>query len=235
MTRTSRQETPRRPRTLAVIALALLVPAPTLAVYLALDTLPGPVGRALFLACKLWIVALPAAWHLLVDHGRPSWSPANRGGLGTGIGLGVASAAAIGLVYALLRGTIDPAPLAAVAERMALASPAAFVAGAAGWVVVNSLLEEYVWRWFVLTRLERLVPAPVAIVGSAAAFTLHHVVALRAYLPWGLVALAAAGVFLGGAGWAWCYRRFRSVWPGWIAHALADVAVFAVGWDLLFG
>jgi hypothetical protein len=47
--------------------------------------------------------------------------------------------------------------------------------------------------------------------------------------------VASTGVFIGGVIWAWLYSRYRSIWPGWISHVLADIAVFGVGWWLLFG
>lgn len=231
MTRTG----PQLGRLRAVLALLLLVPVPSLAVALALVEQPGPAGRVLFVAAKLWILLLPVGWHLLVDRGRASWSPPRRGGLAVGAGLGVASAAAIALAFWLLEDRIDPTALGATAELLGISTPPLYLAGAAYWVLVNSVLEEYVWRWFVYVQLERLLAPAAAVAGSALAFTVHHVVALQVYLPWGLALLASAGVMIGGASWSWCYRRYRSVWPGWIAHAIADVAVFAVGWQLIFG
>lgn len=219
----------------AVLALLLLAPVPSLAVALALVEQPGPAGRVLFVAAKLWILLLPLGWHVLVDGGRPGWSPPRRGGLPMGAALGVASAAAIAAAFWLLEERVDPSALGATAELMGISTPPRYLAGAAYWVLVNSVLEEYVWRWFVYVQLERLVPPATAVLGSALAFTAHHVVALQVYLPWGLALLASGGVLIGGATWSWCYLRYRSVWPGWVAHAIADVAVFAVGWRLIFG
>jgi membrane protease YdiL (CAAX protease family) len=42
-------------------------------------------------------------------------------------------------------------------------------------------------------------------------------------------------VFTGGAIWSWLYVRYRSIWPGYLSHAIVDVAVFAVGWWIIFG
>ena len=112
--------------------------------------------------------------------------------------------------------------------------PAMYLAFAAYLTLVNSLLEEYVWRWFVQSRCALLM-RPTAAIGSAALFfTLHHVIALRAYLGWGATLAASLGVFVGGALWGWMYQRYRSVWPGFISHALVDAAIFTVGWSLLF-
>ena len=118
---------------------------------------------------------------------------------------------------------------------MGLATPAAYLSGAASWTLVNSLMEEYVYRWFVLAQCEKLMTRWPAIFMSAAVFTAHHVIAVSQYLEPGFAFLASAGVFVGGAVWSWLYFRYRSIWPGWVSHVLADVAVFAVGWVLLFG
>ena len=43
------------------------------------------------------------------------------------------------------------------------------------------------------------------------------------------------GVMIGGLVWSWMYMRYRSIWPGWVSHAIVDVAVFGVGAWVLFG
>jgi uncharacterized protein len=45
--------------------------------------------------------------------------------------------------------------------------------------------------------------------------------------------LGSLGVFAGGAVWSHLYLRTRSIWPGYLSHALADVAVFAVGAQII--
>jgi len=218
----------------AWLALALLVPAPSLGVLAGMYLAPGITSRVLFLICKAWVLLLPALWWLLVEKQRPSWSPLRRGGLLIGATSGVAIAAAILTTFFVVRPWISPGPLLEAAHGMALDSPTAYLWAAAGWIGVNSLLEEYVYRWFILTRCEVLMPPAAAVAASALIFTLHHVLALRVYLGPGLTALASLGVFLGGATWSWCYARYRSIWPGWLSHILADAAVFWIGWRLLF-
>jgi membrane protease YdiL (CAAX protease family) len=130
---------------------------------------------------------------------------------------------------------MDLGPLREAVDEMGLGTSSTYLAAAAGWTLVNSLMEEYVYRWFVLTQSERLLSPTGAILASAAVFTLHHVIAVSQYLEPILSILASAGVFFGGVIWAWLYVRYRSIWPGWISHVLADVAVFGIGWWLLFG
>jgi hypothetical protein len=219
----------------ALLALALLAPVPSLGIWAAMVAAPGPVGHGVFLGAKLWLLVFPAAWYLLVEMGRPSWSPPRRGGMATGVLSGVILAAAIVLGAWLVDARhMDLAPLHAAVREMNLASPAAYLAGAAAWTLVNSLIEEYVYRWFVLRQCEALLPPAMAVIASAAVFTIHHVIALNQYLEPSFTALASAGVFVGGIVWAALYYRYRSIWPGWISHVLADIAVFGLGGWLLF-
>ena len=220
----------------ALLALALLAPVPSLGIWAAMVAAPGPLGHGVFLVAKLWLLVFPAAWYLLVEKGKPSWSPPRRGGMATGVLSGVILAAAI-VLGAWLVGArhMDLAPLHAAVREMNLASPAAYLAGAAAWTLVNSLIEEYVYRWFVLRQCEALLPPAVAVIASAAIFTIHHVIALNQYLEPSFTALASAGVFVGGIVWDALYYRYRSIWPGWISHVLADIAVFGLGGWLLFG
>jgi len=196
---------------------------------------PGPVGQTVYTVCKIFILLFPAIWYLTVEHGRPSWSPPRAGGMWTGAASGAAVGAVIlGAWWTFARDHIDPELVRNAARGMKLLSPPSYVLAAAGWTLVNSLVEEYVYRWFVVRQLRRLAGDLPAILGSAAIFTAHHVVAVSVYLGPALTVLASAGVFVGGALWAWLYLRYRSIWPAWISHVLADAAIFVVGWFLLF-
>lgn len=220
----------RRP----LLALLVLAPVPTIGVTAAMILWPGPLGQGVFLAAKVWLVALPVMWHLLVDRNRPSASPSDARSLLLGLGVGVAMAAVILIAYALI-GTraVDPAELRREIADMGLAAPTAYLGAALAWSLANSLMEEVVYRWFLFTRAAALMPTRLAVWLSAALFTVHHVVALSTYLSPGLTALASLGVFVAGAAWSELYRRTGSIWPAWLAHVLADLAIFACGWMLL--
>ena len=66
-------------------------------------------------------------------------------------------------------------------------------------------------------------------------FTAHHVVSLRAHAGWDVTALGSTGCFLGGLIWSWLYLRYRSIWPCYISHIFADVAIYIIGWVIIFG
>lgn len=224
----------------AVVALSLLVPAPTIGVIMAMmlpATQGTAFGKAVYAVSKVWIVLLPLIWTLWVDRSRLHVTkPWASRGLGVGALLGVAIAAAIVGTYALLGNhLINVDQMRVAAMKNGIGTPANYLALVVGLALVNSLVEEYVWRWFVFGQCERLTNGFVAVLISAAFFTLHHFFALIAQAPLGVTLLACLGVFIGGCAWSWCYLKFRSIWPGWVSHILVDLAVFGVGYMVLFG
>ncbi len=220
----------------ALLALALLVPAPSIGVLAAMWFLPGAVGQAIYGFCKLWLVGFPLVWWLAVDRGRIGWSPLRQGGLGTGALTGLAIAAAIAGGYALFGDRlIDPELMREVVGDVGLLDRSTYLGFALYLTVVNSLLEEYVWRWFVYRKSEVLMGPAVGALATAVFFSTHHALALYPQFGWGLTLLGSAGTFVGSLVWSWCYRRYGSLWPAYVSHVLADVAVFGVGWVVLFG
>ena len=225
----------------AWLALLLLVPAPSIGAALAMSveaTRGTLLGQGAYACSKLWLVALPAVWWVWIDGERPSFSPARKGGFGVAIALGLLLSAVIYAAYLLLAPLlVDPAQVRASALRVGIGTPARFLLFALYLTAVNSLLEEYVWRWFVLRKCEELLPGtsgwvPVSL--SAFFFTLHHVIALSAQFPAAATALASLGVFVAGLTWSWCYHRYRSIWPGYVSHLIADFTLLWIGWRLIF-
>jgi membrane protease YdiL (CAAX protease family) len=221
----------------AGLALLLLVPAPSIGVLAAMwGFLPGEIGRAIYVAMKLWALLLPALWWLAVERGKPSWSPPRRGGLGTGLGLGIAMGVAVLAAYLIFgEAWIDELRFREAAAERGMGTRERYMLLAIYLITINSALEEYVWRWFVLSQCEVFLPGRAAVLLAALLFTIHHLLALRAQVPWNATLLACLGVFAGGAVWSWCYLRYRSIWPGYVSHAIVDISVLAAGWDLLFG
>lgn len=220
----------------ALAALWVVVPAPSIGAAAAFFWAVGPVGKALFAAAKVVLYVTPLLWRRYIDRRPLTWSPMRKGGLRAGFGLGLLIAAAILGVYAVwLRGAIDPAPLRHIAAQVGFDTKSGFLLVGLWIVGVNAVLEEYAFRWFVYTRCTSLMPKTPAMLLAAAIFTAHHVIVLSAYFEWSFVVLGSAGVFTGGLLYTWCYRRYASIWPGFVSHALTDVAVLTIGWDLLFG
>jgi membrane protease YdiL (CAAX protease family) len=129
---------------------------------------------------------------------------------------------------------IDTGHFRKLLEEVGIADVRVYIVTAVYWIVINSLLEEYVWRWFVVNQCRRLSGFWTAVMLSAAMFTLHHIIAMKVYFGWVLVCLAGAGIFAAAALWSWIYAKYRSIWPGYVSHAIVDAALFAIGYWLLF-
>lgn len=158
--------------------------------------------------------------------------------LGIGFGLAVG-----GLMLLGYYGWLKPAgwfdqPAEAVAAKVrsiGIDAPLAFAAVGVFYSLIHSGLEEYYWRWFVFGRACRGLALPLAIGLSSVGFAAHHVLVLAHYFGYAspLTWLATLSIVIGGACWAWLYRRSGSLLPVWLSHAVVDAAIFVIGWDLM--
>ncbi|MBD2102417.1 CPBP family intramembrane glutamic endopeptidase [Leptolyngbya sp. FACHB-261] len=223
---------PRKPQ--AWLALLLFVPVTSIGTFVNLHLAPGAIGWTVFGLGQIWVLVLPLLWLLWVEQGKPRVQLSGRG-IGFGILSGLLIFGAILAAYWLI-GThwLDPAEIQAKVQQIGRLNPSTYLLSSIYWSLFNSLAEEYSWRWFVYRQFEALLPRTPAIVLSALAFTLHHIIGLAAYAEWRVVLLGSVGVFIGGALWSWSYQAYRSIWPSYISHSLADIALAIVGWQLLF-
>jgi membrane protease YdiL (CAAX protease family) len=129
---------------------------------------------------------------------------------------------------------LDVASMREIAARNDLLNPTKYWALAAYLILVNSLLEEYVWRWFVFRCAATKLSARWATIFAGACFTIHHFIALNSQTTILAAGLASLGVLAGGLTWSVLYARYGSIWPGYVSHILADISVFIVGYHILF-
>ncbi|WP_372845786.1 CPBP family intramembrane glutamic endopeptidase [Pontiella sp.] len=221
----------------AIASLLLLIPAPSVGVLFGMILFPGtPIGKGLFLFTKIWLLAMPALWFFLVEKGLPTPGKTGRGGYAVGLTSGLLiSVFVVGAALLLGKSLIDGDFFKEMMHEVGLDSKKRYIGAAVYWVVVNSVLEEYVWRWFVVRQFEQVLGRIGGIVASAFCFTLHHYLVMQVYFSTTVAALCALFVFLGGVWWSWMYVRYKTIWPGWLSHALVDLAVFGTGYGLIFG
>lgn len=224
-------------RSKTLLALILLIPAQSIATILFYWNFDSASGKISVLLLRLWIVLLPALWLKFIDREKWSWSPARLGGFRMGMTLGIAISVIILGAFATAShfNLIHSDKLAGAAARTGLNHLNAFIIGTIYWTTFNSLTEEYIWRWFVFRKFEVLIGGRLAVIASALAFTLHHIIVLAAQFTWPVIVLGSSGVFVGGAVWSWLYLRYRSIWPGYVSHAIVDATIFAIGYYLIFG
>jgi membrane protease YdiL (CAAX protease family) len=221
----------------ALISLLLLVPAPSVGVLFGMILFPGSaVGQGLFLFTKIWLLAMPALWFFFIEKGLPTPGKTNRGGYAVGLISGlVISTFVVGAALFLGKSLIDGGFFKQMMNEVGLDNKKLYLGAAVYWVLVNSVLEEYGWRWFVVRQFEKVLSPIGGIVASAFCFTLHHYLAMQVYFSATVAALCSLFIFIGGVWWAWMYVRYKTIWPGWLSHALVDIAVFGTGYWLIFG
>jgi membrane protease YdiL (CAAX protease family) len=222
----------RRP----LLALCLLAPVPSLGAACALYLVPGDAGTAIWVASKAVLYSFPALWHFLVDRRPFSTSPLRRGGMAAGWLTGFLFAAVIlGGWHLVGKGTFDPSGLREVAAEKGFDTVPKFLAIAAWVSFLNSLAEEYVFRWFLLSRARAVLAAAPAVAVASLIFAAHHVVVVWAYFGPLAAWLTGLGTFAAGVIWCVLTLRYGSVRPAWASHVVADVAMMAVGFEVLFG
>ena len=224
-------------KTKAILSLVLLVPLPSIGVLAAMVFFPDTaLGKGIFALSKVGLLAFPVLWYLVADKGRLSLSPPRKGGFGVGVFSGVLLSGVILAAYFLLGDFfLDKGMFLEKMRAIGLASLVAYTAGAVYWIGVNSVLEEYVWRWFVVRQSEKLFTPILAVVVSAACFTLHHILAMKVFMSWPATLACSLGIFVGGAVWSWIFVKYQSIWPGYVSHAIVDICVFGIGAALIFG
>ena len=220
----------------ALIALFLVGLAPTVSIFISFGTDGGIISQIAYVLSKLWLVVIPLIWYLKIDKGQLSLSKPKQGGYAVAVGLGSGMGALILLTWFMLGDKIDGSLLRDAVEPVGLLDVRLYIGGVIYWTVLNSLLEEYVFRWFLVVKSEALVGTGTpAILLSAFIFVIHHTFALLFFgFPWWANLLASVSLFIGGAIFSWLYIRYRSVWMPYIAHAICDIAVFSIGAMIIF-
>jgi len=224
---------------------------PTIMAWLYLDVAspaPGsknaanPLMVGLYAGSKVIQFLLPLiAWRIASPE-RLRWSRPQWSGLWPALSFGVASFIGIvGVYFLVLRGhglVADmPAEIRKKILGMGIGSPLRYICFAIFVSTAHAAFEEYYWRAYVFRGLRERLPSTASILLSALSFTGHHVIVIAAYQPnrfWTGVLPLCAGVFLGGAIWAWLCDRYGTIYPAWVSHALIDIAIMIVGYDMAF-
>lgn len=218
------------------LALVLILPAPLLGIF-ALLYIPSigdvKIGQGIWLFLKVWLIVLPVLWLLYIDKGKLSWSPSDSKGVIAGLLWSIPVGLILFMTYWITQGILIDSDAKQIIEEMGISSLTTFLIFAVAMSLGNSLMEEYVWRWFVFSKFKVLVGVWPAIVLSALFFTVHHIIILWNFGSLWLVFLGSVGLFSGGIIWAWLYNKYNSIWPGWICHVTADSVIMWITWEII--
>ncbi len=149
-------------------------------------------------------------------------------GLGLALGLGGGIFAVILGAFFLFRPWLD---LAGIGEKLLGkegVSRENFLAVALYISLCNSLLEELLFRGLGFVLLRKAAGVQFAGLFSALAFAVYHAGILDGWMNWWMYGLCMAGLFLGGLIFNFLDRR-GSLFPSWVAHGAANLAINTIG------
>lgn len=193
-------------------------------------------SQIFFVICKLWIFIIPTVWFFYVEKNIFSRELPSRRGLEMGTATGLIMSIIIILTWIVFEDSINLEEMIDTLNSKGLSDVNLYVMGMIYWIFINSLLEEYVFRWFITTKANVLFGNnSFAIFFSALMFTLHHSLALHFFgFIWWQTIIASFGLLSAAAIWSWLYLQYRSIWVCWLSHAICDVVVFSIGYQILF-
>jgi uncharacterized protein len=220
------------------IPLVAVVPATSIGALASTVIAPGIIGQTIAICCGIWMVVFPIYWCQVIERQPIDFNLTNSGsGLGVGILLGVGMFGLIlGSYEAIGKYWLDLADIRARVDRLQMNVPLMVFGFGTFQTLVNSFIEEYIWRWFVFQKCELIVGNRVAVWLSALFFTLHHIILLIAYCnDLKLLVTGSIAVFLAGVIWARCFAIYRSLLPVYLSHLAADLALQIISWQVLLG
>lgn len=223
-------------RNRSILALFLIVPITSIGALCSTLIAPGAIGQGIAIGCGIWLLLFPLWWHILIERQQLKLRLAPNGWI-VGVILGLLMFGAIlGSYWYAGKYWLNIPDIRARVSQMGMNIPLMVFGFGTFQTLVNSLIEEYVWRWFVYRHCARLWTQAQAVWISAGFFTLHHIILLAAYCDdWRLVVVGSIAVFMAGVLWARCAKIYHSLLPCYLSHLLADLALQIVSWQILLG
>ena len=221
----------------SIIAILLVGFIPSISVIFGIKIIDDELtSQIFFFSCKLWIFLVPTLWYLRVDKNTISKNIPSKEGIQMALSTGIVMSIIILITWFIFESTLDMDQMIGTLQSKGLSNINLYILGMLYWIFLNSLLEEYVFRWFVTTKSVIIFGNDIAaIIFSALLFTLHHAIALHLFgFIWWQTILASFGLLSAAAIWSWLYIKYRSIWICWLSHARCDVAVFGIGYTILF-
>ncbi len=94
---------------------------------------------------------------------------------------------------------------------------------------INSLLEEFFFRGYAFVILKHHIKKNYAYLFSALIFALYHVGMTQGWFAFYIYILSMIGLLVGGLIFNYLNDRWDSVYPSWLVHMFANLAINTVG------
>jgi membrane protease YdiL (CAAX protease family) len=235
-----REDDVAKSRTIAVLLAFVFPTLITWVYFIALREQSDAIQKMAYGIGKTFQFALPVVWVCLYSRADFGYRKPRTSELFLGLTSGLVIAAAMWLLFqfVITKSSVFTSLQQSVREKIegtGLNTFAMFLGTGVFYALCHSLMEEYYWRWFVFGQLQKLVNVPTAIVFCGLGFMAHHIIVLAVYFGWTspLTYLLGMCIAIGGAGWAWMYHRFGTLYGVWLSHAIVDSAIFFIGYQMI--
>lgn len=109
-----------------------------------------------------------------------------------------------------------------------------FIAVALYIAIINSFCEEFFFRGFVFFQLKQTHTRMVAHCLSALFFALYHVAIIAFWFDLWVFALCMIALFIGGVLFNLLNENSGTIYPSWLTHACANLAINSIGMILFY-
>lgn len=99
---------------------------------------------------------------------------------------------------------------------------------------INSLLEEFFFRGYVFMLVKQYTKVINSYLYSGIIFALYHVGMLQGWFDIYIYLLAMVSLFVGGCIFNYLNDKWKSIYPSWLVHLFANLAINTIGL-ILFG
>lgn len=137
--------------------------------------------------------------------------------------------------YLLLGAVVDLSAVTGQLDERMNINAGNFVAVAVYIATCNSFLEEFYFRGFLFFRLKEYGSRAMAQIGSSVIFALYHVAIMVTWFEWWVFCLCMVALVIGGVIFNCLDEKTESLYPSWLTHGCANVAINTVGMILFFG
>jgi uncharacterized protein len=221
----------------SLIALSLIAPVTSIGALMTTWIAPGSIGQTIALLGGIWMVIFPSLWRRWDASIGPivTFKSPPRSTWIAGIILGLLMFGMIAAGYWWVgRQWIDVADARSRVKQLGMNVPLMVYGFGTFQTLLNSFIEEYVWRGFVDRHCQVVWSPRWSIVLSAAFFTVHHVILMVAYSDnVGLIFVGTVAVFAAGVVWSVARRAYRSLLPCYLSHLAADLVLQIASWHIL--
>ncbi|MFT7615443.1 MAG: membrane protease YdiL (CAAX protease family) [Candidatus Woesearchaeota archaeon] len=124
-------------------------------------------------------------------------------------------------VYKLLFSHINFTQVAYQLEATTGVTPTNFLLIGAIIVFLNSFIEEFFFRGILHKKF--------GMYKTSAIFAVYHISIFVMWFSWWISSIALVGLFVGGIIFSKANEKSKTIYPGWIIHMWADIAIIVIG------